>query len=390
MASLRLPRLCCPTRDDGTNLVLGSTIYHTICGCSALLGLLSLALCYRPTKVQNQRMGGRLLLAGSMVTAGLLVNSILWLSLPDFLSNQSSWPPRVLCIVISTWIHYFSCALFWAFFCYSLEIAQLLSANPSERYGMLFTFLCWGFSSLLVLSGLLMMIPSEERCDSRQGLVLFHDVILYIPLLFALFGSPILLRRAIVRAASILKMRCGVYTSTERSRKRSLCRRLLGINGVFIACWLGNVLCDFTLLLVEILGTPQAPRQIKGAALTLFIITGILNPVFCGMHSLAFYGWRSSSAPSVNQSGGAAAETQPVSSEEEERAENEHLLLCSQSEQSSRELSVPILLQMMDSYPSMELRCSALEINAVRLLGTSDSMTASLTGSEPKSQHSSV
>ncbi|XP_018430365.1 PREDICTED: G-protein coupled receptor 143-like [Nanorana parkeri] len=390
MASLRLPRMCCPFRDDGTDLVLTSPVYHVTCGCSAVLGLLGLALGYRPTKgpIQSRPNGGRIRLASSMITTGLLVNSVLWLSLPDFLSNQTAWFPHVLCIVLSTWIHYFSCVLFWAFFCYSLEIAQLLSPNPTERFGRFLTFLCWGASSLVLLHGLLLLLSPNptERCDSTQGLVLFHDVVLYIPLLLALLGSPFLLRRAIVRVPAVLKMHCGVYTSSERFRKQTLCRRLLGISGVFVACWIGNVLCDVVLLLVEVWGTPQAPRQMLAAARTLFVITGILNPAFCCVHSLAFYGWRSSSAPSVNQCGGTAAPH--VTGEEEEGDEEHHLLMCGPP--ASGKLSIPNILQLMDSYSSMEFRCSALEINAVRLLGARDAMAAPSAGSELKPRHSNV
>ncbi|XP_072287274.1 G-protein coupled receptor 143-like [Pyxicephalus adspersus] len=395
MASLRLVRLCCPARDDGTDLVLTSPLYHTVCGCSAVLGLLALGLCYHPITSQNRRMGVIILLGSSLLSAGLLLHSVLWLSLPDFLSNQTLWFPHLLCVALSTWIHYFCCVLFWAFFCYCLETAQLLSPNPSLRYGKLFSFLCWGASGLVVLSGLIMVAPSEQRCDSKQGLVLFHDVILYIPLILALFVSPFLLRRAVVRVPSVLKMHCGVYTSSERFKKRNLCRRLLGIYGVFVACWLGNILCDFMLLLVELWGTQQTPRQIQVAALTVFVITGILNPAFCCMHSLAFFGWRNSSAPSVKKRA-ATAETSPATGEEEDDdddgAQEKHRLLCRPST-STEKLSVPNILQLMDSYSSMEFRCSTLEINAVRLLGMRD-MTASAaaphTESELKPQHSEV
>ncbi|XP_040190948.1 G-protein coupled receptor 143-like isoform X1 [Rana temporaria] len=392
MASLRLPRLCCASRDGGTDLVLPSPTYHMVCGCSAVLGLLGLAFSFHPTNVRGQRAARRGLLAGGLLSTGLLVHSVLWLSLPDFFSNQNSWPPHILCILITTWIHYFCCVVFWAFFCYSLEVTQLLSPNPSERCGRLITFLCWGASSLVFLHGLLMMIPSEQRCDSKQGLVLFHDIILYIPLLLALLGSPFLLRRAIVSVPAVLKMHCGVYTSSERFRKRNLCRRLLGIYGAFLACWLGNVLCDLSLLLVEVLGTPQAPRQIQVAAQTLFVITGILNPVFCCVHSLAFFGWRSSSPLTVKQCGGAATGTPPATGEKEEdaAAEEEYLLQGRPSDHTSGKLSIPHILQLMDSFSSMEFRCSALEINAVRLLGTRDMMAAPPTGSELKPRRSNI
>ncbi|XP_073454118.1 G-protein coupled receptor 143-like [Aquarana catesbeiana] len=138
-------------------------------------------------------------------------------------------------------------------------------------------------------------------------------------------------------------MHCAVYTSSERFRKHNLCRRLLGIYGAFLACWLGNVLCDFMLLLVEVLGTPQAPRQIQVAAQTLFVITGILNPVFCCVHSLAFFGWRSSSPPlCVKQCGGAAMETPPATGEKEGgAAEEEYLLQGRSSAHTSGKLSIP-------------------------------------------------
>ncbi|XP_075040577.1 G-protein coupled receptor 143-like [Mixophyes fleayi] len=336
-------------------------------------------------------MGRTVLLASALVTAGILLHSILSLSVPDFLSSQTYGQSRILCIIISTWIHYFCSVLFWAFFCYSLEIDQLLRPNPSERLGSLCTFLCYGASSLLCLHGLLMLaIPSasQNRCDSKQGLVLLHDVLLYTPLLLALFGSPLLQRRAIAGVPAVLKMQCGVYTCSERFRKRSLCRRLMQISGTFIACWLGNILCDFLLLLVEIWGTSQPPRQLQVAAVTVLVITGILNPMFCSVHSLAFFGWRSSAC--VSQSS-PAAETPSGTGLEGENltlAEEEHPLLRTQSVESRGKLSFPNILQPMDSCTSVEFSCSALEINAVRLLGTRNSVPAPQAGSKFQPQHS--
>ncbi|XP_075690408.1 G-protein coupled receptor 143-like [Rhinoderma darwinii] len=388
MASLRLPRFCCPERDAGTDLVLGSELYHAVCGGSALLGLIGLAICYsrcNRRKSEALRMGCRVLLASALVTTGLLLNSALWLITPDFLSSPS-WLSHFTCVFISTWIHYFCSVLFWSFFCYSLEIDQLFRPNPSERFGLLYSLLCWGASSLMCLHGLLLLvIPSvlQSRCDSKHGLVLFHDILLYIPLLLALFGSPFLLRRVIVEVPAVLKMQCGVYTCCERYKKHTLCRRLYQISGTFIACWLGNILCDFMLFLVEVSETSSPPRQLQMAALTTFVIMGILNPMFCCVHSLAFFGWRSSDSCVIQSR--AAAETPSGTSlgrADPVLVEEEHLLLMPQSVRTTGKLSFPNILQLMDSCSSVEFTCSAMEINAVRLLGMQDSLTAAQTGSK--------
>ncbi|XP_044124926.1 uncharacterized protein LOC122919803 [Bufo gargarizans] len=552
MASLRLPRLCCPERDAGTDLVLGAELYHAVCSGSALLGLLGLAICYSCSnrrKSQATRMGWRVLLASALVTTGfssgdapsegvklhtdhtgspcslrvvvqpaevisdplrlllflgmlldtdaaqirlppdkrlalhrsmrvlldcrllsillcmrmlgkmvacfeaipfaqfrsrtflailsswdkssksldypirlsprvvtdfhikeeivrpsphakekelhhldvvralkiylaasapfrwLLLHSTLWLLSSDFLSSQS-WLSYITCVFISTWIHYFCSVLFWAFFCYFLEIDQLFKRNPSERFGVLYSFLCWGASSLVCLHGLLMLaIPSvsQNRCDSKHGLILFHDVLLYIPLLLALFGSPFLLRRALAGVPAVLRMQCGVYTCCERYKKHSLRRRLFQISGTFIACWLGNVLCDFLLLLTEVSETSEPPRQLQVAAVMVFVIMGILNPMFCCVHSLAFFGWRSSDA-CVTQSRVAAEAPSGTSLDREDTAlvEAGNLLLRPKSVHAMRILSFQNILQSVDSCSSMEFTCSAMEINAVRLLGKKD------------------
>ncbi|XP_073412265.1 G-protein coupled receptor 143-like isoform X2 [Dendrobates tinctorius] len=359
MASVRFPRLCCPERDIGTELVLASELCHAVCGGSALLGLVGLAVCYRCSnrkKSRAIRMGWRVLLAGASVTTGLLLNSIVWLIAPDFLSSQS-WIARISCVFISTWIHYFCSMLFWAFLCYSLEIDQLFKPNPSERFGLLYSCLCWGAPSLMCLHGLLMLlIPSvtEDRCDSKNGLIVFHDILLYIPLLLALFGSPFLLRRAIIRVPAVLKMKFGAYTCCERDKKHALSRRLFQINGTFIVCWLGNVLCDFMLFLVEVSETSEPPRQLHLAAVTTFVIMGILNPMFCCVHSLAFFGWRSSGACVTRSS---AAEEAPsgnrLDREDSGLAEEENLLLRPQTAQATGKLSFPNLLQLMDSGSSV-------------------------------------
>ncbi|XP_069800083.1 G-protein coupled receptor 143-like [Dendropsophus ebraccatus] len=316
-------------------------------------------------------------------SSGLLLHSVLWLSAPEFLSSPS-WLSQITCVFLSTWIHYFCSVLFWAFLCYSLEVHQFFRPNLSERFSLLYSSLCWGVSSLLILHGVLMLVipsVSQNRCDSKHGLVLFHDVLLYIPFLLALFGSPLLLRRAVVGVPAVLKMQCGVYTCCERFKKHALCRRLLQISGTFIACWLGNVLCDFMVLLVEISAEPS--RQLQVAALTTFVITGILNPMFCCVHSLAFFGWRSSDA-CVTQSIAAAETPSAIGLDKEDPVleEEENLLLRPQSVQATGKLSFPNILQLMDSCSSVEFTCSALEINAVRLLGMQDSPASAQSGSK--------
>ncbi|XP_053329521.1 G-protein coupled receptor 143-like [Spea bombifrons] len=395
MASVRLPRMCCPVRDVGTDLVFGFSpgVYHAVCACSAVLGLWGTGLCYYHSysrkKRQAVRMGGNVSLSSFLVTAGILLNSVLWLSIPDFLSDQTALGAHILCVGIATWIHYFCSALFWAFFCFSLEVVQLLTPTPSKRLSGLYTSLCWGVSSLVGLHGLLMLvIPStpDDRCETSEGLVLFHDALVYIPLILALFGSPVLLRKAMSTVPMVLRMQCGVYTSTERFRKHSLRKRLLQINGAFIACWLVNVLCDFLLFLLEVLGGSEPPRKLQVAAQTAWFITGILNPMFCALHSLAYFGWRCNRG--VCQSSLLTESHPGVEGESNSALEEEHQLLGMKPPQITGKLSFPNILQFMDSWSSVEFSCSALEINAVRLLGARDSGSSTYVGSSLQPQHS--
>ncbi|XP_063287588.1 G-protein coupled receptor 143-like [Pelobates fuscus] len=383
MASVRLPRMCCPSADPGTELVLGFSprVYHVLCACSGVLSIGGMGLCYCFSHGQKKsravRIGGKVRLPSFLGTAGILLLSVLWLSAPDFISDQTAWQARTLCILISTWIHFFCSVLFWAFFFYSLEVVQLLSPTPSRRLSGLYTLLCWGVSSLLCLQGLLMItIPfnDEDRCNSANGLILFHDILVYIPLLLALCGSPLLLKKAMSKVPTVLRMQCGVYTCNERFRKRSLCKRLLQINGTFVACWITNVFCDFLMFLLEMWGNSEPPHKLQVAARTAWIITGILNPMFCGLHSLAYFGWRSSSGVCVSQSS-VLAEVQSADEGPSKLEENNPLLMKIPQKAAGR-LSFPNILRMMDSWSSVDFTCSALEINAVRLLGTRSSPKA--------------
>uniref|UniRef100_A0A8C5PP54 G-protein coupled receptors family 2 profile 2 domain-containing protein n=1 Tax=Leptobrachium leishanense TaxID=445787 RepID=A0A8C5PP54_9ANUR len=357
MASVHLLRMCCQARDPGTDLVMAFSphLYHVLCASSGLLSLGGMVLCsllgHNRSKNQTVKMGAKVRILTCNLLSGILLLSVLWLSAPDFMSDQTVWQARMLCIVISTWIHYFCCVLFWAFFCYSLEIVQLLSLNPTRRLSGTYTLLCWGISSLLCLQGLLMLViplKAGDRCDSVNSLVLFHDILVYVPLLLALCGSPLLLKKAMSTVPIVLRMQSGVYTCNERFRKRSLCKRLLQINGTFIACWIVNVLCDFLMFLLEIWGNSEPPRQLQAAARTAWVITGVLNPMFCGLHSLAYFGWKSSGEVGVSQS--SALAEMPSAEGPSTPEEGKRLL---KPEQPAGRKSFPNILRLMDSWSAI-------------------------------------
>ncbi|XP_053569958.1 G-protein coupled receptor 143 [Bombina bombina] len=394
MASIHLSRMCCVNSDAGTELVKGfmPELYNALCLSGSLLGLLASGIWYicgdsREYSSRAVRMGGRIRVCGILATTGarifisspgILLRSILWLSAPDFSSNQTTWLSHTICILITAWIHYFCSVQFWSMFCYSLEVAQLFSPSPPDRLRRLYSFLCWGIPGLLWLHGVLtLLIPAlpQDSCSSDQSLVLFHDILIYIPFLLALLVSPLLLRRAVYAVSSVLRMQYGVYTCNERFRKQSFCRRLLRISGTFIACWLGNVVCDSLLIIFELWGDSAPPRQLQFAVLTAWIITGILNPIYCCLHSLAFYGGWCNAGRFLNQSSirsNAPSEITPESSQQG-LLEEEHQLLGMEQPQVTGKLSSPNILQVMDSWNSIGFSCSAVEINAVRLLGSCES-----------------
>uniref|UniRef100_A0A6I8PY62 Uncharacterized XB5730431 n=1 Tax=Xenopus tropicalis TaxID=8364 RepID=A0A6I8PY62_XENTR len=290
-------------------------------------------------------------LAAECNIIGLLLRSLIWLCAPDFLSSQESWFPRAVCVLISTWILYFYSVLFWAFFCFSLEVAQLFSPNP-ERFRKLYAFVCWGAPSLLWLHGLLILVlpnTPEDSCDSKQGLVLFHDILVYVPFMLALLGSPLILRHAITKVPVVLRMRCGIYTSSERFREHNLCRRFFQICSAFITCWVCNIFCDFLLLLVETYGDTEPPQQMQMAALTTWVIMGIMNPMYCCLHSLVFLDWRSSGGGTLSHiSAWDSGSNEDYSGSIEEKR---HLLTTKQA-QATVKMTLPNILKLMDSWAS--------------------------------------
>ncbi|NP_001089526.2 uncharacterized protein LOC734581 [Xenopus laevis] len=355
MASVRLPRMCCYVDDTGTSLVLGfkPTLCHSASVCSAVVGLGVMGFCYYRSYAKKEqqfvRMARTLNLATFLGTSGLLLRSLIWLCAPEFLFSQKTWFPRAVCVLISTWIHYFYSVLFWAFFCFSLEVAQLFSPNP-ERFRKLYAFVCWGAPSLLWLHGFLILgLPNtpEDSCDSKQSLVLFHDVLVYIPFMFALLGSPLLLRHTITKVPVVLRMRCGIYTSSERFREHSLRRRFIQICSAFITCWICNIVCDFLLLLVELHGGTQAPQQMKVAALTLWVIMGIMNPMYCCLHSLAFLDWRSGGTLGHISTCDSSSKEDYSGSLQEKR----HLLNTEQA-QAIAKMTLPNISKLMDLWAS--------------------------------------
>ncbi|XP_069062030.1 G-protein coupled receptor 143-like [Pleurodeles waltl] len=397
MALLRTQRFCCPHRDSATRLVLAfhPEVFHGLCLCSSSLGLAGMLFQalprhrrgYSPVRCGSLEKLKPAMRIGSMVNiccclgnAGILLRSVLWYTLSytplDKTFQNTTFPfPRPLCIVVSVWIHFFFTALFCAIFFYAVEAFLRLRPSGGVRPANLYCLLSWGISSLVCFQGVLMLsLPSDSRCGSLHGLVLFHEVVTYVPLLLALLGNPLLLAKAFCAVTAILRKKTGSYTASERLRKRKVRARFLKITLTFTACWLVNVVTELLLLLLEL--DPDWSGQVRlvqMAALTTWIIAAVLNPFYGMLHSLAFYGWRGCDLHcALGRSqrlwgplrGGPRGE--PDDDDEDDCDEKFDVDL----DEGLGNMVGPHLQGFVDSGTSLEFGCSAVEENAIRLLGT--------------------
>lgn len=395
MALLRTQRFCCLQRDAATQLVLSfhPEVFHGLCLCSSGLGLAGMLFQALPRhrhgysqvrcgSVEKLKPATRI---GSMVNiccclgnAGILLRSVLWYTLSYAPLNKTfqntTLPfPRPLCIAVSAWIQFFFTALFCAIFFYAVEAFLRLRPSGGVRSANLYCLLSWGISSLVCFQGILMMsLPSDSRCGSLNGLVLFHEVLTYLPLLLALVGNPLLLAKAFYAVTAILRKKTGSYTASERLRKRKVRERFMKITITFTACWLVNVVTELLLLLLELHPEwSEHVRLLQMAALTTWIIAAVLNPFYGVLHSLAFYGWRGCGLKCALRRSlrlWAPLREGPRGGPDEDDCDER----CDVDlDEGLGERVVPNLQEFVDSGTSLEFGCSAMEVNAIRLLGAS-------------------
>ncbi|XP_078496138.1 G-protein coupled receptor 143-like [Lissotriton helveticus] len=395
MALLRTQRFCCPQRDPATQLVLSfhPEIFHGLCLCSSGLGLAGMLFQALPRhrhgysqvqcgNVEKLKPAARI---GSMVNiccclgnAGILLRSVLWYSLSyaplDKTFQNATLPfPRPLCIAVSAWVQFFFTALFCTIFFYAVEAFLRLRPSGGVRSANLYFLLSWGISSLVCFQGILLMsFPSDSRCGSINGLVLFHEVVTYLPLLLALLGNPLLLAKAFCAVTAILRKKTGSYTASERLRKRKVRARFLKITITFTACWLVNIVTELLLLLLEL--HPEWSghvRLVQMAALTTWIIAAVLNPFYGMLHSLAFYGWQGWGLDCTLWRSlklwGPLCQCPRGPPDDDDCGERFDVDL----DEGLGEMVVPNLQGFVDYSTSLEFGCSAMEVDAVRLLGAS-------------------
>ncbi|XP_069469909.1 G-protein coupled receptor 143-like isoform X2 [Ambystoma mexicanum] len=355
MALLRTQRFCCPQRDPATELVLNfhPEVFHGLCLCSATLGLAGMLFqalprhrrgyaelgCASPEKRKPAlRIGRMATLCCCLGNAGIVLRSVLWYTLWE---SPLDWLSRPLCIVLSTWIHYFYTALFCALFFYAVEMFLLLKRSGGVR------------------------------CDSLHGLVLFHEVVTYVPLLLALLGNPMLLARAFCAVTALLRKKMGSYTASERLRKRKVRARFLQITVTFTACWLVNVAAELLLLFLEVEPpwSEELLRVMQMAALTSWIMAAILNPFYGLLHSLAIYGWRGCALQCTL--GRRLVMWTPLHGTPHQEEDSDDWD-CEEEfgfEDLHGNVVVPPLQELVDSGTYLDFGGSAKEVNAIRLLG---------------------
>ncbi|KAK2193476.1 hypothetical protein NP493_12g04028 [Ridgeia piscesae] len=307
MASPALQPFCCFFRDNssspesseqGFHLNEPISAYNALCifsstasVCGAIYQLLPRSLERLPRARRELESFLRqnaiicwLTLADLFASLGVLLRSSMWLAgfLPytHIKSSDHLDFSHFFCAVSSAWIQYFYlCTYFWTF-CYAVDVALLVADKKS--HSCIYHALSW-VGPLLLSVGTLMPLyyPSLLRCELKFSHLVPLYLSTYIPILVVMIVNPILYTIASKRVTETL-MSCGQFTDQERLVVSNVRHKFCQVTLVFYACWVGNVLNGFLLLLGSVVST-----QIFVA---IWVFMGVMNPLQALLNSIVYRG----------------------------------------------------------------------------------------------------
>ncbi|KAK1167539.1 G-protein coupled receptor 143-like [Acipenser oxyrinchus oxyrinchus] len=232
--------------------------------------------------------------------AGILVRSAVWLAGPISFTQQAL--PRgqtvwlgSFCVLSSLWIQFFlqGAQVWWTLF-YAIEVYRQVQEPTTPRLMILYHVLSWALSAIICVPGLSLLFQTPvSSCERNLKYAIPHYLATYLPLLLVLLANPPLLSRTLASVSTLLKQQSGSYTASERLQMKNIRQRFLKIMVAFTVCWLPNVLSEALLLLIDVdLAWSSAPSQaLQSAALTTWVLTAVLNPMYAFLQSLAFHKW---------------------------------------------------------------------------------------------------
>ncbi|XP_076857294.1 G-protein coupled receptor 143 [Brachyhypopomus gauderio] len=315
MASPRLETFCCPSRDAATDFIINfqPVFFNAICLGSASVSLIFSIIQSLPKRRGYRRLGqyplpkpassSRILFIISVCDilgcAGIIVRSSAWLGLPTIITdisvtNSSNPWPEVFCVGSAMWIQLFFSASFWWMFCYAVDVFLVVKRSAGISTIVLYHMITWGLAVLLCVEGVAMLYyPSISSCENGLLHAIPHYVTTYAPLLLVLMVNPVLFACTVTSVTSLLKGRQGIYTENERRLGTEIKIRFFKIFLVFFTCWLPNLINESLLFYLEMQADIRASelKNIRNAALILWFIMGILNPMQGFLNTLAFHGW---------------------------------------------------------------------------------------------------
>ncbi|XP_058856874.1 G-protein coupled receptor 143-like [Acipenser ruthenus] len=314
MASPRFQSFCCFQDAASAGLVsLNTAAYHRLSVACAFLSLIGVGVHnlprlwseYRrrrlkradPPRPGSQDRVAFIITACNFVgCAGILVRSAVWLSfIQQALPREQTVWLGSFCVLSSLWIQFFlqGAQVWWTLF-YAIEVYRQVQEPTTPRSMILYHVLSWGLSAIICVPGLSLLFQTPvSSCERNLKYAIPHYLATYLPLLLVLLANPPLLSRTLASVSTLLKQQSGSYTASERLQMKNIRQRFLKIMVAFTVCWLPNVLSEALLLLIDTdLAWSSAPSQaLRSAALTTWVLTAVLNPMYAFLQSLAFHKW---------------------------------------------------------------------------------------------------
>lgn len=240
------------------------------------------------TSIIGRQLIVSLAIADLCASLGVFTRSALWKYVKNFVPMENDSPSVLFCAASSAWTQFFYTATWFYTLVYAISVYLILKGRmpPLKRYHSF----VWTMSAALTVTGVTILYVPDAMChdihDVSTALLRVLPIYLatYIPILTVMIVNPILYYLSSKQFDEQLAVGHSQVTSSERVLMKRFKVKFAVVNGIFILCWLPNLLSGVLLWFFWY----NTPAEVLLVAWNLM---ACLNPLQAFFNTLVYRKW---------------------------------------------------------------------------------------------------